>query len=496
MRRLLLYINAALILSLSTWQITYSQDQIKFPDKVLNFPSRFFDKIEKKYASLDAKLTRQTERYLKRLESKEKKLKKKLAKIDPAKAKQLFTNADAKYQHFINKIKDSATLPKTAVSGEYKPFADSLKTGLSFLAQNNEVIAASHAIQDKIQSSLGQVNQLQSKLKYSDEIKAYIRQRKQVLNEAIGGYAKVPHSILKSFNNYKSEAYYYTKQIKEYRDAFNKEPEKLVKKGLSLLNRLPLYQQFMKQHSELSGLFNLPSNYSNAGNIAGLQTRNQVQQLIQTQITSAGPNGAQLLQQNLQAAQEGLNTLKDKIKQFGQGSGDLDMPDFKPNNQRTKSFWKRLEYGTNLQTVKNHFFPTTTDLGLSVGYKLTDKSSFGIGASYKMGWGKDIRHIIITQQGMSLRSYIELKLKGSFYATGGFEYNYQPLPTDSLLSPPLWKKMNPQAWQRSGLIGVSKIVSIKSKFFKKTKLQLLWDFLSYQQLPRPQPIKFRVGYSF
>jgi hypothetical protein len=52
------------------------------------------------------------------------------------------------------------------------------------------------------------------------------------------------------------------------------------------------------------------------------------------------------------------------------------------------------------------------------------------------------------------------------------------------------------SWQKSGLVGVSKIVSIKSKFFKKTKLQLLWDFLSYQQMPRTQPIKFRVGYNF
>jgi hypothetical protein len=53
-----------------------------------------------------------------------------------------------------------------------------------------------------------------------------------------------------------------------------------------------------------------------------------------------------------------------------------------------------------------------------------------------------------------------------------------------------------QQWQQSGLLGISKIVSLKTKFFKKTKLQVLWDMLSYHQVPRTQAVKFRVGYSF
>jgi hypothetical protein len=52
------------------------------------------------------------------------------------------------------------------------------------------------------------------------------------------------------------------------------------------------------------------------------------------------------------------------------------------------------------------------------------------------------------------------------------------------------------SWQQSGLIGLSKIISVKTKFFKKTRLQLLWDFLSYEQVPKAQPIKFRVVYNF
>jgi hypothetical protein len=172
------------------------------------------------------------------------------------------------------------------------------------------------------------------------------------------------------------------------------------------------------------------------------------------------------------------------------------MPNFKPNQQKTKTFWQRLEYGTNIQTIKNNFFPTTSDIGLSVGYKLNNKSTIGVGASYKIGWGQDIKHISITSQGMSLRSYLDVKLKGSFYASGGLEYNYQPLSISDTAASATQKTLVASSWQRSGLIGISKIVSIKSNFFKKTKLQLFWDFLSYQQVPRTQPIKFRVGYNF
>ncbi len=115
---------------------------------------------------------------------------------------------------------------------------------------------------------------------------------------------------------------------------------------MSLLNKLPAFTQFMKQNSELASLFRLPDNYGTPASLAGLQTRAQVQSQIQGQLASAGPNAQQYSQQNLQAAQSQLNALKDKMNKLGNnGGGDMDMPDFKPNNQRTKSFWQRLEYG-------------------------------------------------------------------------------------------------------------------------------------------------------
>ncbi|WP_431213462.1 hypothetical protein ACQ86N_00560 [Puia sp. P3] len=179
------------------------------------------------------------------------------------------------------------------------------------------------------------------------------------------------------------------------------------------------------------------------------------------------------------------------MSKLGEGNGNVDMPDFKPNDQKTKTFLKRLEYGFNFQTTHNStYFPTVTDLGLSLGYRLGHSNIVGIGASYKLGWGNGIQHVALSNQGVGLRSFLEIKIKKTWSAAGGFEYNY---------TTPLSSFQDLRAieyWTKRGLIGISKQVSAKGKFIKKTKLQLLWDFLSYQQVPKTQPVIFRIAYNF
>ncbi len=73
--------------------------------------------------------------------------------------------------------------------------------------------------------------------------------------------------------------------------------------------------------------------------------------------------------------------------------------------------------------------------------------------------------------------------------TSRFEYHY----TTPFTSYQQLRQI--QYWTKSGLIGVQKTVSMKSKVLKQTTLSLLWDFLSYQQVPQGQPVIFRVGYT-
>lgn len=464
-----------------------AQDQLGKVQSAIDLPSKFLSKIQGRTASLNDQLTRQTERYLAKMAKREEHLRKKLLKKDPAAAKALFPDSTNQYTAFSNRLATDTGNGTMHMAGEYQAYTDSLQGMLKYLQTNQADLNISNP---QLQSSIKELQTLEAKLKDADQIKAYIRQRKQQIGDYIQQHTNLAGILGKDYKAFNHDVYYYSQQVRQYRETLN-DPDKLTKEALTLLNKLPAFQAFMKQNSQLAGLFNLPGNYASAATLNGLQTRDQVAALIQGQISAAGPGGAAALQSNIQSAESQLQNYKDKLTKLGNGSGDIDMPDFRPNEQKTKTFWRRLEYGTNFQTTRNNYaFPTVSDFGLSVGYKLSDWSTIGVGASYKLGWGNGIQHITFSSQGAGMRSFVDIKIKGSFSASGGLEYNYTT-PFRSMQQLYNWDK-----WSRSGLIGVSKTVSMKCRVFKKTKVQLLWDFLSYQQVPRTQAVIFRIAYDF
>ena len=452
-------------------------------DKIAGFPSRFLERIHRKTANLDKDLTRQTEKYLEKIQRREAKLQQKLARLDSNAAKDLFEGSAGKYAALAEKMRTDTGSGKATLSGEYQPHADSLNGMLGFLQQKmpGQRIPGIDGATQELQT-------LQAKMEDAGQVKEYIRQRRQQIGDYISQHAGMAGALGKEYQDMNQDLYYYSQSVRQYKEMLN-DPDKMEEKALSLLNKLPAFQAFMKNNSQLAGLFSLPSNYGSPASLAGLQTRDQVSALINGQVAAGGSGGASALQANLETAQSQLDGYKDKLSQLGHGSGDIDMPDFKPNNQKTRTFWRRLEYGANFQTTRNnYYFPTVSDLGLSVGYKINNSSTAGIGASYKLAWGNGIQHVAFSSQGLGLRSFIDVKIKGSFFASGGFEYNYTT-PFRSMQQLHKWDD-----WTRSGLIGISKTVSVKSRVFRKTKVQLLWDFLSYQQAPATRPVLFRIGY--
>jgi hypothetical protein len=236
-------------------------------------------------------------------------------KTDSVAAKALFANSEEQYANLTAKLKNAAPVDGRA-TGQYMPYVDSLKTSLAFLQKNSDLLSSDEA--KKVTGSLAQVQQVQGRLQQADQVKEFIRQRKEQIKQTLSQYTNLPRSITKSYQDFNKELYYYSQQVQEYKDMLN-DPDKLLQKSLSLLNKFPAFQNFMQQHSELAGLFSVPAGYGASQNLAGLQTRSQVQQLMQNQFASAGPNANQMLQQNPQAAQAQLNQLKDKISKLGNG---------------------------------------------------------------------------------------------------------------------------------------------------------------------------------
>jgi hypothetical protein len=445
-----------------------------------NLPDKFFSGIDSKVEKFQSKIEKQTEKYLRRLEKEEKKIHKKLSRTDSLAASKIFGEIDDRYNKLRQQLKEK-TSGLDNLNSIYSGHLDSMKTTLKFL-QQDKLLNAYPAVRDKMEDALEKYKSMQYDFVKVQEIRKYLKERQQQLQSKLEEFG-----LVKNLREFKKQVYYYRAQMDEYRNMFN-DPSKLERKVLEIANKVPAFKDFFNKHSDLAALFRVPSDYGSLASLQGLQSRANVQQLIQQRVAAGGPDAEQLVQQNIQQALSELTQLKEKLNQLGKGSSEADLPDFKPNNQKTKSFFQRLEFGTNLQTVKsNGFYPATTDLGLSVGYKLNDRSVLGIGGSYKFGLGS-IDHIVLTHEGIGLRSFIDWKIKGSFWISGGGEVNYRSQFEDLSIF------QNYSAWQRSALLGLSKKYTLGKKW--KGNVQLLYDFLHAQQVPRMQAFMLRFGYTF
>jgi len=486
----------------------HAQDGL-FNDAI-DVPDGFVRQADRKIKRIDEQLTRQTGKYLNSLSKQEEKIYRELTKIDLSGATELLNDSKKVYEQLSQKLAAANGKMDKAFSGQYLPGLDSLKGALGFLKEAKQVVSRSKDIQQRLGNSLEQVKQLQSKLQQVEDIKQYVQQRRQQLNQLLSNYTNLPKGITKHMGNYRQQAYYYTRQMQEYKDALN-DPDKLMKKVLATLQTLPAFKKFMQQHSLLAQLFPTPENYGAPQSLAGLQTRADVQQMMQQRIGMPVTNGAnaspsQYLQQQIQQAQGELSKLKDKLNQLGNGgsgSSDMAIPDFQPNGQKTKSFLQRMELGTSFQTQRSsYYFPVTTDIALTAGYRLNDKTIIGVGISGKMGWGESWKQIRVTGEGVGMRAYADwkapdlLKTNSRFVAglwfTAGAEMNYSKT-VESLTA-----FKNYSNWTRSGLAGLTKKYSLSSPLKKGKKvqgsMQVLYDFLYKQHVPPTPALVWRVGW--
>lgn len=453
---------------------SYSQSKV---DSLLTKldPQKLAASISKSTDKLQQKILKKSEKVLTSMQRQEEKIyKKMLDGKDSLLAKAKLNEVKEKYASMKSGLRAPAIANKVK---QFIPRLDSLNTSLKFLQESG--------MGGKVKDALAKTASLQDKFQQAEEVKKFIKDRREQLKQQLGKLG-----VVKQLKQINKQVYYYAAQVREYKEILN-DPKKIERKAMELLSKTKPWKDFFKKNSLLASMFRIPEdnmNSSVATSLTGLQARVQVNQLIQQQISVGGQNVQQQFEQNIQNGQAQLQVLKDKISQFGQNNGDGEMPDFKPNNQKTKPFLKRLEYGGNIQTQKaSNYFPAASDIGFSIGYKINDKSIIGVGGSYKIGLGNGWRDIRFSSQGIGIRSFIDWKIKGSFYLSGGYEQNYRSTFDNYSELRDLSK------WQQSGLLGLSRKYKVSKKI--NGKAQLLWDFMSYQQVPRTQPVIFRIGFS-
>jgi len=403
-----------------------------------------------------------------------------MAKIDSVAAANIFTRSLDSLRNLKARMQQKASRMLKAGSS-YSGYLDTLQNSLQFLKSAKSVTDQSKALNDKLNGSLQSVNDLQSRMQQAEQVKTYIQDRKQQLKEQLANY----EGFTKDLQRYNKQAYYYGQQLKEYKELL-KDKRKAEAKALELLQQLPAFNDFLQKHSQLAGLFNLPDNSNGIPNMEGLQTQSQVQRVISQQLSNGGPGAAQVVKQQMGEAKERLNDLKNK---FPNADNAADIPAFRPNEMKSKSFLQRLEFGGNIQAQRSSmYYPATSDIAGQVAYKFHKNGSAGIGVAYKLGMGTGWNDIRFSHQGIGLRSFFDWKLKRIFYINGGFEENYNTSFTNvSQLS-------YYDQWQGSALLGISKKYTINSRL--GGNIILLYDFLYNRHVPRTDPLKFRLGYNF
>lgn len=438
--------------------------------------------LNDKYSGMTRDITSQSEKTLNDMEKQEMRLKDKLMLKDTMAAKKLFGDVKQEYDALRNKLESPVTAVVPRPLQEYIPKLDSLQTVMRFLGQPGSGITGGKLQQFQQLSS--QLQQLEGKWQQAGQVQDFIRQREQQLTGPLTQYGMGGQLI-----GMNKQIYYYQQQLASYKQTLS-DPGKMGQAAIGIAQKMPFFQRFMQKNSYMGQLCPMPSNYGTPQALAGVPTSADVGKLIAQKIGTSDKkiDPQQYLQQQATAGQDQLSVLKNKVANAGGTSSDMEIPQFTPNTQKTKSFLHRLEYGFNVQTLSSTtYLPVTTQLAGTLGYRLSDRATVGVGVSYIVGWGTSLDHIAFSSQGVGLRSYLDIKAKGSIWITGGFEYNYLQAFSN-------WADLeNFDVWQKSALLGLTK----KYKLGNKTgNLQLLYDFLAHSDTPPGAVLKFRVGYTF
>lgn len=468
-----------LVLGATAW----AQDVDSTLDNLKKISTKYTTSIDNKINRYSDRITNKTEKTLTKLSRWENKIRHLLMKASPEAANRLFGNGQVTFTSLLEKVREGKALALSYQS-PYNKYRDDISTSLNYIKRQKELLDS--GLIKKAKATSDNMQTLADKEDQSEALKQFMKERKKQLIEVAYQYLG-KNKYLAKINK---EAYYYAETLRNYKELFadSKKAETTAK---NILNRIPAFKLFMQKNSQLASLFGDPGVVTNSANLGALQTRFSVQNLIQNQI-GGNPNALQQIQANLLDAKNQISEIQEKLVTglVNGGGSASEIPDFEPNMQRTKTFKQKLDFGFNVQFAKNNnFLPTTSDISLTLGYKLHDKFTLGTGIAYKLGMGS-IRKIRFTNEGVGLRSFIDWKMRKQFYLTGGYEINHNSQFKN------IEQLKQYESWQRSALIGLTKKITLKSRWCKSNSIQILYDLLSNTHVPTTQPVVFRVGYNF
>jgi len=462
----------------------FSQMTIKDSSKTayVQVNEKAIQKLKSSYSAMDESINQQTILLLERLQKKEKKLWNILQKKDSSKAQELLSNSKATFQMLRSRLQEPLSANQITSIKNYIPGIDSIKTTMQFLNKSGSLVG-----NQKELALISQLNQLMTSFQNANSIKEYLTQREDNLQNELSQVG-----LTKQLIKMNKDLFYYQQELTQYKDIINNR-QKQQALILAAVRSIPAFWNFWQKNSFLSQLFPSPGNSGSVLAGVGLQTNSQIgkniQQRLGTNIDDGGANASQYLQQKVNIGEDQMDQLKSKLDKLkiGGGSSDMTLPDFTPEYSNKKSLINNLELGFNIQNNNStNFLPTISNLGLSLGYKINSSTTVGFGLSYLLGLGSGINHIHLSNQGIGIQNFLNMKIKGTIWLSGGFEYNYMK----QFESISVIKNIN--LWQKSALLGLMKKYNVGKK---SGNIQFLYDFLAAKQIPYQPPFKIRFGFN-
>jgi hypothetical protein len=477
---LLLFALAISVSVASTAQDTTTPNKLSVPKEVFLFGGvdEYATIISTKSLKITRKISKANDRMLRSYANQEVRLRNMLLKVDSFKTGEFLGVIAARQRQASSVIRNPA---KT--NSKYLSLIDSALGILNF-SKKYANLTEGNARLSKISEAIGNTEILQEQFNKSDMLLSHLKESSSLITDKLKEL-KLPVDIKRMTNSISK----YNQHINEYVNLLNNR-KKIEQKILHAAANTKLFKDFMSRNSILSSLFRMPDGEADQDTKVpeGLQTRESVSAGINEKLGRLVKHTSTSAQNEFEGGRSKLAEERSKYLFDMTLSGNSAGISSESTSSSKVPLKKRFTFDLNFQTHRESVI--TTDLGLAVGYKLNQRSTLGIGAAYKLGLGKSIEHLSLSHQGVSVRSYIDWKVKNGISITGGYEMNL----IDAIRKIDQLKDRS--AWQQSGLVGLTKTIVNGPGILKSTKLQILWDFLSYQQIPRAQPLVFRIGYGF
>ncbi len=311
--------------------LCYSQAQTdSILQQLQKIPTKYLDQTEKKVDKYSNRITSKTEKTLVKLSRWENKIHSLLQKANPEAANRLFAQNQMTFTIALQKYREGKAVTE-GYKAKYDQYCDEMATRIKYLENKKDLLDKKYL--KPLAATKEKLTALENDIQNTEAMQKFIKERrKQLLQEAMKYLGKS-----KYLNKINKESYYYVETLRNYKELFN-DKKKAEQTAIAILNNIPVFQKFLKENSVLSSLFNLPANYASSQSIGGLQTRASMQAFMQSGPISSGPNAQQAILQNFQRGQAELGQLKDKVLKAGGTNSDSEVPDFKPNEQKTKTF--------------------------------------------------------------------------------------------------------------------------------------------------------------